>query len=246
MHHPCVLRLISWDLPPAPAPGAIRTEYASNRSVKDVLEKANARSPPSFWTLSGRAIIIAGIVFGMRYVHSKKIVHRDLKPANILINGSGHALIGDFGASRLQSGDQNLTGESGTINYAAPELFRDDMKCSTKSDVFSFGYVAYEILTGSPVFFYGEPPYSVMKRLFDGDLPQLPEKHGAMMKELIKSCWETDPEKRPSFDAILAEFRKYPHQIVPEANPSLVDDYIRKITSWESRHDLFIAGDEKC
>jgi serine/threonine protein kinase len=74
----------------------------------------------------------------MRYVHSRGIIHRDLKPSNILLNGKGQSLIGDFGSSRIMSDDATPSGGVGTVHYAAPEMYEDDVACTTKCDVFSF------------------------------------------------------------------------------------------------------------
>jgi serine/threonine protein kinase len=63
----------------------------------------------------------------------------------------GHALIGDFGTSRLEVDDATLTTEAGTVHYAAPEMFNEG-ELTYKADVFSFGLVLYEILVGSAVF----------------------------------------------------------------------------------------------
>jgi serine/threonine protein kinase len=234
--HPCVLHLIKWSFPIGSAAAEIRTEYASNRSLKDVLEKIDAGLLPPFWTPTGRAILIAGIVLGMRYVHSKGIIHRDLKPANIMINEEGYSLIGDFGTSRFECRANTLTADSGTVNYAAPEMFSEAEICSTKADVFSFGSVIYEILTGSPVFPHDELPFPVMRRLFSGKLPTLPESHGAMMQSLIERCWKRDPGDRPSFDFILSEFDAHPEEIVPGADPSRLSEYIRQILHSESQN----------
>jgi hypothetical protein len=122
------------------------------------------------------------------------------------------------------------------VNYAAPEMFSDDQLCSTKADVFSFGSVVYEILTGSPVFPRNELPFPVMRKLFSGDLPKLPESHGPMMQILIDRCWNRDPGDRPSFDEILNEFQTHPEQIVPGANPSSISEYIREVLCWESQN----------
>jgi hypothetical protein len=94
----------------------------------------------------------------------------------------------------------------------------------------------YEILTGSPTFPHDELPFPVMRKLFTGKLPKLPESHGLMMRQLVDHCWQANPDDRPSFEDILQKFEKYPEQIVPGANPSMVDEYIGGIISWESQN----------
>jgi hypothetical protein len=75
-----------------------------------------------------------------------------------------------------------------------------------------------------------------MRKLFRRELPELPEVHGRMMVSLIRRCWEQNPEHRPSFHEILAEFQDHPDQIVLGANASVVADYIEMIICWESQN----------
>jgi serine/threonine protein kinase len=69
-------------------PAEIWTEYAGNRSLATVLARTLNGDPPSFWTPTGKAIIICGIALGMKCVHGRGFIHGDLKPGNILMNGS--------------------------------------------------------------------------------------------------------------------------------------------------------------
>jgi serine/threonine protein kinase len=172
----------------------------------------------------------------MRHVHSQGIIHRDLKPSNILIDSKGHALISDFGASRFEGGYNPPTAETGTPKYAAPELLEENTGCTTKADVFSFGSVLYEILTGSPVFSDDEGPFPVIRRLRSRDLPTLPDSHGELMRGLVSRCWMQEPEDRPSFGEILSLFQNDPGGIVPGLDAQAVAKYIGNICRWESEH----------
>jgi serine/threonine-protein kinase len=113
-----------------------------------------------------------------------------LKPSNILVNGKGHALIGDFGTSRIVSDDATASGGNGTVCYTAPELCQEGTECTSKSDVFSFGLILYEILTGKPVFDPSELPLPILKPLRARDLPRVPAQHGSFMKELKHFSFE--------------------------------------------------------
>jgi serine/threonine protein kinase len=172
----------------------------------------------------------------MRFIHSKGYIHRDLKPDNILINGPGHALISDFGAVRAEESDATLTGEAGTVRYAAPELFREDGECTDRVDVFSFGSIVFEILTGEPVFPDTLRPFDVVRQHRSGQMPAIPELCGGFMQSLISECWSQDPGRRPSFQQIIERFQEAHFGIVPEASPARVRDYVAGVTSWELQH----------
>jgi serine/threonine-protein kinase len=101
----------------------------------------------------------------MRFVHLNKIIHRDLKPSNILLRSNGRALIGDFGSSRFENDDGTLTGCSGTVHYAAPELFEESGFVSRKADVFGFGLILSEIVSGFAVFPRSLEPFEAIRKM---------------------------------------------------------------------------------
>ncbi|HEX8818556.1 MAG TPA: serine/threonine-protein kinase [Archangium sp.] len=120
-------------------------EYVEGRSLRDVMREL---VPPEALRLAlqvARAIECA---------HDKGIIHRDLKPENILLDGRGHVKVADFGLAGFRSGSDSrlqLTGTSvamGTLNYMAPEQRRDAKNVDGRADLFSFGVVLYEMLTG--------------------------------------------------------------------------------------------------
>jgi hypothetical protein len=152
LNHPCVLRIVGYSLPTDSPYAEIHTDYAENGSLTCVLERARFGSGPHFLNPTGKVIIICGIVLGMRYVHSRGLIHRDLKPGDIFVNGDRPTLISDFGTSRFELDDATLMPDTGTIQYAPPELFQDRIPYTTKVDVFSLGSVIYEIILGFPVF----------------------------------------------------------------------------------------------
>ncbi len=92
------------------------------------------------------------IADGLRAFHRLEMIHQDLKPENILIDSNGTLKIIDFGSTRVAGAseicsklDKNIP--QGTINYTAPECI-EGSGCSTSSDMYSFGVIAYELLTG--------------------------------------------------------------------------------------------------
>ncbi len=107
---------------------------------------------------------------GLDYAHGKGVVHRDLKPENVLLADDGHdghvAKICDFGLADILYSDRsyvNLTGSRismGTVNYMAPEQRQDAGRVDQRADVFSYGVLLYEMVTGElPLGRYREPSH---------------------------------------------------------------------------------------
>src|SRR5262249_18454908 len=104
--------------------------------------------------LLSRTDIALGIATGLRVMHECGIVHRDLKSPNILLDDQLTPKIADFGLAKFNSKSilSSLPSEHidklGSVWWKAPELFRDEPQFSTKSDMFAFGVVVWEVFDG--------------------------------------------------------------------------------------------------
>ena len=136
----------------------------------------------------------------MKYVHFKKIVHRDLKPSNIFISSDKTAKIGDFGISKIMSAEDqtSMTGGLGTLFFMAPEV-ADDKEYDEKCDVYSFGVIMFFILSN------GQMPKIKLSQYTHGIKAPIPSSFTSFSRDLINSCWNFDPEDRPSFQKICEE-----------------------------------------
>ncbi|CAL9202996.1 unnamed protein product [Musa hybrid cultivar] len=126
-------------------------EYMENKSL-DAFIYDKTKSVLLDW--KKRLHIIIGIARGLLYLHHDsylRVVHRDLKPSNILLDKDMNPKISDFGIARIFEGDDieenNTTRPVGTLGYMAPEYITEGV-FSFKSDVFSFGVIVLEILSG--------------------------------------------------------------------------------------------------
>lgn len=150
--------------------------------------------------------------FGMEYLHGKNIVHFDLKCENLLVNmRDPHrpvCKIGDLGLSKVKQHTLVSGGVRGTLPWMAPELLSGKCTMVTeKIDVYSFGIVMWELLTG-------EEPYSdmhcasIIGGIVNNTLrPQIPTWCDPEWKSLMQSCWAPDPSERPSFSEISQKLR---------------------------------------
>ncbi|KAL2931809.1 Cysteine-rich receptor-like protein kinase 8 [Bienertia sinuspersici] len=193
-------------------------EFVPNKSLDRLLYDVNGRAHLKWET---RYKIIEGIARGLLYLHedsSPKIIHRDLKPSNILLDGEMNPKIADFGMAKLFRGDQsqgNTSRIAGTFGYMAPEYLASG-HISIKSDIFSYGVILLEIISGLKNRFSDEQEENLLSyawnlwnegkhlNLVDSTLGNSFSTIG--IKRCIHVgllCTQEDPSKRPNMASIL-------------------------------------------
>jgi len=152
--------------------------------------------------------ILRDVAKALAYAHAHGVVHRDIKPENILLSGGG-ALVTDFGIAKAIA---NCTGALsmsmtltaigttvGTPEYIAPEQAAGDPAIDQRADVYSFGCVAYEMLTGQPPF-VGMPPQRILKAQRTQAPAPVTELRADVPRELavlVMHCLRKKPWDRP-------------------------------------------------
>ncbi len=167
----------------------IAMEYVEGQSLRSIIEKQELSSE--------QAIDIAlQLSKGLAQAHKAGIIHRDIKPNNILINNDGLCKILDFGLALMQGAESlTKTGSTlGTVNYMSPEqvLGKD---ADSRSDIFSFGVVFYEMLSGK-LPFHGDIE-AVMMYAIANEEPEPISKHKLDIPENIQAIIGKALQKKP-------------------------------------------------
>ncbi len=157
--------------------------------------------------------ILGQLAGAMDTAHRHQVIHRDIKPENILMDEEGNAYIADFGIAKQTNNPINdgmagteSEGFSGTLAYAAPELLTHE-SATAQSDIYSLGYVVYEMLTGKYAF-ADESPVLLLLSLMDRELPAiagLPEK---AMLVLLRATAKDPSDRYTTARAMANDFQQ--------------------------------------
>ena len=181
--------------------------------VSEMLEGETLRPSLSRGPLPARRAVSLAvqIAHGLASAHAAGIVHRDLKPENLFLNRGGVLKILDFGIAKLFQSDGGVGEETasvlpgltktgtilGTASYMAPEQIREQA-IDQRTDLFAFGAILYEMLTGEKAF-PGATPADRMSAILNRDTPPLPreiESEVPGIGRIVARCLEKLPEHR--------------------------------------------------
>ncbi|KAJ0746550.1 putative protein kinase TKL-Pl-6 family [Helianthus annuus] len=219
LHHPNVVAFYGVVLDGPGGSVATVTEYMVNGSLRNALQK-NERNLDK----RKRLLIAMDVAFGMEYLHGKNIVHFDLKSDNLLVNlRDPHrpiCKVGDLGLSKVKRQTLISGGVRGTLPWMAPELLNGSSSLvSEKVDVFSFGIVMWELLTGDEPYtdlHYG----AIIGGIVSNTLrPPVPDGCDPEWRSLMERCWSAEPSERPSFTEIANQLRTITSKVPPKVQP---------------------------
>jgi serine/threonine protein kinase len=181
--------------------------------VQELLEGETLRAILSGGRLPFRKTIDYSlqIVHGLAAAHEKGIVHRDLKPENIFVTNDGRVKILDFGLAKLTHTEERGQATSvptatagtepgvvmGTLGYMSPEQVRGK-PADARSDIFSFGAILYEMLSGKRAF-HGDSAADTMSAILREEPPDLSVTNQAIppgLDRIVRHCLEKSPEQR--------------------------------------------------
>ncbi len=182
--------------------------------VSELLEGETLREKLRNGALSPRKAVEYAVQIsrGLGAAHGKGVVHRDLKPENLFVTRDARVKILDFGLAKLTAPEEAASGASsaptivsqtesgvvlGTVGYMSPEQVRCQ-PADPRSDLFAFGAVLYEMISGRRAF-KGDTPADTMSVILKEDPPELTQANRSVpptLDRVVRRCLEKDPEER--------------------------------------------------
>lgn len=171
----------------------ISMEYVEGETIRSLLNRIGV------FSLRSALEIARQICSGLREAHAQGVAHRDLKPENLMMDRTGQIKIMDFGVARIFAAHSKTTISAivGTPAYMSPEQVESRV-VDQRTDIYAFGLIVYEMVTGKEVFKADTPLGVAYKQVHEAAPaprsvdPAIPEK----VENLILRCIEKEPERR--------------------------------------------------
>jgi serine/threonine protein kinase len=228
LNHPNIISI--YDVGREGATSYLAMEFVDGRTLRDLLNAGPLGIKKSLQ-------IAAQVADGLAKAHSAGIVHRDLKPDNVMVSRDGFVKILDFGLAKLTPGglddsshSQTLTAAAGgtqpgtvmgTAGYMSPEQARG-AELDYRSDIFSFGSMLYEMVTGKPPFKEASSAQTLAAIIEDepASIAEANPKAPVPLRWVIERCMAKDPDDRYSSTRDLARDLKSIGQHLSDASTS--------------------------
>lgn len=190
------------------------TEHSKEGTVREYIERLNGVHIP-IHTAVGWAIDISR---AMAHLHSLDLVHSNLNSHNIVIANDKSAKVTNIGGLKIEVCTEGFTPETGAYRWMAPEQIQH-RPAEKASDVFSFGIILWELLTG-------DLPHSSLSAVqaafavaHHKQRPKIPDRCPPRIHGLLQDCWLAEPSERPSF-ARISDLLKLIKSALPRLNSS--------------------------
>eukprot|EP00931_Biecheleriopsis_adriatica_P004513 TRINITY_DN106172_c0_g1_i1.p1 TRINITY_DN106172_c0_g1~~TRINITY_DN106172_c0_g1_i1.p1 ORF type:complete len:457 (+),score=77.15 TRINITY_DN106172_c0_g1_i1:58-1428(+) len=211
LNHPNLLHVLETFVDRLPY--VLVAEYCAGGSLHDLV-KGDFQGTLNVLGWNQRSKVALDIARGMAHLHAQDIVHRDLKPSNVLLKerifspgDEVHAKVCDFGLARYVKEEKDpavLSRMVGTWVYTAPEILSNE-PYDEKCDVYSFGILLYELLSGKSPKPEGMDGARFVLSVCSGIHPDegcIPEDAPMHLRSIMRDSWQLSSESRPSFEDI--------------------------------------------
>ena len=245
LNHPNIAHI--YEIGEAEGHNYIAMEYVQGTTLRTKIHTEHEELPKLLRVLQH-------VAEGLAKAHDSGIVHRDLKPDNIMITSDGHAKVLDFGLAKLVEPQANTGSEEptilqhstpgliiGTMGYMSPEQAQGKTKeIDHRSDIFSFGCILFEAITGQKAFI-GKDQIETLNKIVREPAPPLaaftPNAPGDLQR-IVRRCLAKDPgERYQNIKDVAIELKEVRHEMESTGEmtvPSVSSPHSEARTMWQS------------
>jgi serine/threonine protein kinase len=203
LNHPNVVQIYDWGEDNGRP--YIVMEWLQGTDLKQAVEAG--RLP----NLHQKLVVVLQLAKALEHIHAHGIVHRDIKPQNVILDAQGQVKLIDFGISKREDFSRTQSGVAlGTPYYMAPEQLRGG-RADSRVDIYSFGVLLYELVTGSKPF-GGDTVAEIFQHILNDPLDLATPRRAGVPEDLvglIESCTKKDPAERiPNFGLVAASIER--------------------------------------
>ncbi|OHS94801.1 hypothetical protein TRFO_39016 [Tritrichomonas foetus] len=208
INHPAVSKFVGYSMtdPKGNNFPMIVSDFYPNSNLSRLISNLRLNNSIPGWTATKKYIIILGIAFGLKYLHSQNIIFLSINPDCILLDENYHPKIYDFSlASYLDSENQEMltgTNPSGLMSYMAPETLIDN-KVTFLSNVYSYAILIYELLTLKSPYNSSLSQFKLVNEISQEKRPDLSLIQNDFICEFLPCLWGNDTNKRIPFDDVV-------------------------------------------
>ena len=187
------------------------------------------------WDNTSKVKVIIGVASALKYMHNMNVIHGNLKPENVLFEKEFEPKVMDFGYTdyfqngiSLEDIDKNY---GPSVNYLPKEMLEGEyMNFSKAGDVYAYGVLCYEIISGKRIF-EGLSAKEKVDKINSGIEIKLDSSVGNILKDLIIKCVSTDVDTRPSFEKIYDTLTNNYHELLPDIEEDKIIEYIKYVNN---------------
>ena len=205
LRHPAVVRVMGFSEDPDRELLYLVMELAVGETLRQRITRGAMELPEALATF-------VPLAQGLDHAHASGIFHRDLKPANVILTVDGSPRLVDFGiAAALHAEPLTSTGQLGTLPYLPPEVFRGQQADPAAIDVYAFGLLLHESLTGQRAFAVDAASTAAAAAAAIGvrklQVPhlELPAHFPERVRDLVRRATDADPGERPTMRELRTE-----------------------------------------
>nr|CDS29567.1 lymphocyte specific protein tyrosine kinase [Hymenolepis microstoma] len=182
---------------PETEPILIITEYMRKGSLAKYLKSQEGLKLEKLELL----LILDQVASGMCYLESINFVHRDLRAANVFVAENLQIKVGDFGQSKMLSMPSHTPLDVKTpVRWSSPEALTDESRVNSKSDVWQFGILSYEVFThGAMPYDHYQDKKDACSAILRGEILSRPAKCPQSYYIVVQACWKFEQDSRPTF-----------------------------------------------